>query len=255
MLGDTKNLMFNTIVKGLMREGYEVMEMTPDYRAIRRLENEAPNLWIMYFNGDIADFADLLDHCGNKNFYSEKKVALVGDGQDIDFAAMLVPKDQIITTFKRPVNVKQLVAKLRESANPPAAGGGYSFDPNIKKKILIIDDDPTMLRMIYNMLNGKYEVYMASSGMDGLKFLANYMVDLILLDYEMPIMSGAQVMQTLRDGETTKNIPVMFLTGKNDKETVMKVLSLKPVRYILKSIAPAEWVRDIDDFFESNAAK
>ena len=66
-------------------------------------------------------------------------------------------------------------------------------------------------------------------------FLLKTKVDLILLDYEMPVVDGPQVFQMLRSEEATKNIPVVFLTGVGTREGVTRVMSLKPDGYILKS--------------------
>ena len=58
---------------------------------------------------------------------------------------------------------------------------------------------------------------------------------MILLDYEMPVVDGAQVLQMLRQEPSTQNIPVIFLTGVGGKEQVERVLRLRPTGYILKS--------------------
>ncbi len=120
-----------------------------------------------------------------------------------------------------------------------------------KKKILIVDDDPTMLRMIKSLLGEKYLVYVAGSGMNAITFLATNRVELILLDYEMPVISGAKVLEMIRSEVSTQDIPVMFLTAKNDKESVMQVLALKPEKYLLKTMPPEEWMQNIDDFFSN----
>ena len=71
--------------------------------------------------------------------------------------------------------------------------------------------------------------------MQAIKFLLKRPVDLILLDYEMPIVDGPQVLQMLRQEPATEHIPVIFLTGVGTKEAVQRVMSLKPDGYILKS--------------------
>ena len=73
--------------------------------------------------------------------------------------------------------------------------------------------------------------------------------DLILLDYEMPVTPGPKVMEMLRSESTTKDIPVIFLTGKSDKESVVQVLNLKPEGYILKSVTQNELIEKIAEFF------
>ena len=86
--------------------------------------------------------------------------------------------------------------------------------------------------------------------MNAITFLATNKVDLIFLDYEMPVISGAKVLEMIRSEVSTQDIPVMFLTAKNDRESVMQVLSLKPEKYLLKTMAPEEWMQNIDEFFE-----
>ena len=74
--------------------------------------------------------------------------------------------------------------------------------------------------------------------------------DLILLDYEMPVIDGRQVLEMIRSESDFSAVPVIFLTSKNDKESIMKVLNLKPEGYLLKTMKPAEIVKAVDDFFE-----
>ena len=85
--------------------------------------------------------------------------------------------------------------------------------------------------------------------MNAISFLATNRVDLILLDYEMPVISGLQVFEMLKTGDKTKDIPVIFLTGKDDKETVLKVISAKPEKYLLKNMPAEELLKAVDDFF------
>ena len=90
---------------------------------------------------------------------------------------------------------------------------------------------------------------MANSGMQAIKYLSKNKVDLILLDHEMPVTSGPQVLEMLRSEEETKRIPVMFLTGKSDKESVMAVVALRPEGYFLKTIQREELLEKLQAFF------
>lgn len=118
-----------------------------------------------------------------------------------------------------------------------------------KKKIMLVDDDAMMLRNMNQILKGKYEVLMAPSGILAMTLLGKTVPDLILLDYEMPICDGPQTLAMIRGEETYKDIPVIFLTGVNDKEKIVKVLEYKPQGYLLKSLPSEEIVAKIDDFF------
>lgn len=104
------------------------------------------------------------------------------------------------------------------------------------KHILVIDDDPMMLRLLKNELKDEYNVATAVNGKIALNFLTRKKTDLILLDYEMPEENGVEVLKKLRANETTKDIPVVFLTGINSREKIEKVLSMKPQGYLLKPI-------------------
>lgn len=122
---------------------------------------------------------------------------------------------------------------------------------NSKKQILIVDDDPQYLGLVRNWLKDTYKISAVNSGLQAIKYLGMNKVDLILLDYEMPITSGPQVLEMLRSDDETKSIPVIFLTGKSDKDSVMEVMALKPQGYFLKTIQREELLERLSDFFMS----
>lgn len=105
-----------------------------------------------------------------------------------------------------------------------------------RKHILVVDDDFRMLKLIKRYLEDRYDVATAINGGVALKFLRNKMTDLILLDYEMPDENGPAVLEKLRDNPLTSDIPVVFLTGINDRKKIQQVLALKPQGYLLKPI-------------------
>jgi len=103
-----------------------------------------------------------------------------------------------------------------------------------KKKLLIVDDDGTTLRVLKGMLEHEYDVTIVNSGMNAMKAVGKKRPDVILLDYEMPVCDGRQTLEMLRADEESANIPVIFLTGVNDREHIEAVLSLNPAGYLLK---------------------
>ena len=105
-----------------------------------------------------------------------------------------------------------------------------------KKNILVVDDDPMMLKLIKEQLKDTYSVATAINSSIAFKFLEKKKTDLILLDYEMPGENGAQLLEKVRNNENTAHLPVIFLTGINDKDKIRKVLELKPQGYLLKPI-------------------
>lgn len=105
-----------------------------------------------------------------------------------------------------------------------------------KKHVLIIDDDPVMLKLVNGQLREKYDVATAISGNLALKFLEKKHTDLILLDYEMPGDDGPTVLRKLRNNPETKDIPVLFLTAITQRSKIEDVIALKPQGYLLKPI-------------------
>lgn len=105
-----------------------------------------------------------------------------------------------------------------------------------RKHILIIDDDPHMLKVLKHHLGNKYNVATAVSGSIALRFLQKKKTNLVLLDYAMPQMDGPAVLKQLHANPETKDIPVLFLTGASEKDKIQKALSLNPQGYLLKPI-------------------
>jgi len=103
-----------------------------------------------------------------------------------------------------------------------------------KPEILLVDDNAMTLRSIKSLLDDRYSVTIANSGMKALAAIGKKKPDLILLDYEMPICDGRQTLEMIRADEDMCDIPVIFLTGVNDREHVEAVLKLKPSGYLLK---------------------
>jgi CheY-like chemotaxis protein len=170
------------------------------------------------------------------------QMMLVGEQQDVAYVCDHVPGDLIYHTFNRPIDNNEFVKKVMDYYMKMDAG-------EFKKSILIVDDDPQYLALVREWLKGKYKVSMANSGLQAIKWLGKNKVDLILLDHEMPVTSGPQVLEMLRSDEETKSIPVMFLTGKGDKESVMSVVALKPEGYFLKSIKREDLLEKLEEFF------
>ena len=87
------------------------------------------------------------------------------------------------------------------------------------------------------------------SGLEALQQLARGHFDLILLDYEMPEMDGYEVMGRIRQNPEMSNIPIIFLTGLNDRENVMRIIKHRPDGYILKSMKKPELLDTLERFF------
>ncbi len=118
-----------------------------------------------------------------------------------------------------------------------------------KKKILVVDDSDFMRNKITQLLAADYDMIEAGSSISAIKKITINRPDLVLLDYEMPVCDGRQALEMIRSDEDIADIPVMFLTGRGDKDSVRKVMALKPEGYLLKTMPEADIKNMIDDFF------
>ncbi len=119
-----------------------------------------------------------------------------------------------------------------------------------RHKILVVDDSEFMLARIRQLLSDKYDILESNSSISAIKIIAVNRPDLVLLDYEMPICDGKQALEMIRSDEDIADIPVMFLTGRGDKESVKNVKALKPEGYLLKTMPDDFIMKTVDDFFE-----
>ncbi len=241
---ETPSFLVNAMIKTLNDSGFNVVSAQPDIVEIELIKN-LPDIFIVYLEGDIESFNGTLKYL--KKLMAEdghdRFMFLIGNPLEISTAFEIIPKNMVTTTFTRPVNMHDVLSKLNFLLNDGEATDG-------RKRILVVDDDSVMLRTMHNWFSAKYEVFMANSGMNAISLLAQHHVDLILLDYEMPVVSGLQVFEMLRSEPATANIPVIFLTAKDDKETVMKVVSSKPDKYLLKTMPAEALVKAVEDFFK-----
>ncbi|MDE7289696.1 MAG: response regulator, partial [Oscillospiraceae bacterium] len=127
-------------------------------------------------------------------------------------------------------------AKEEEEAAIAAAVAAKKQENAGRKHILVIDDDRIILKMLKTALSDNYDVTTMVNGVAAEKFLEAKNVDLVILDYEMPIETGADVFRRIKKNPRISHIPVCFLTGVSEREKIMEVMSLKPHGYLLKPI-------------------
>ena len=120
---------------------------------------------------------------------------------------------------------------------------------NQKKKLLVVDDSDTVQLAMKGLLQEDYQITVANSGTSAICCITLERPDLVLLDYDMPVCDGVQVLKMIRSETEFADIPVFFLTGKVDKASVSKVIPLKPEGYLLKSAKPSDIKKNIDRYF------
>ena len=119
---------------------------------------------------------------------------------------------------------------------------------NIKDfTILIVDDVPRNIQVVANILNSKgYKLLFSQSATKAIEIVKNKNIDLILLDIMMPGMDGYEVCREIKEIPDKKDIPVIFLTAKNDIESVTKGFRAGGVDYIVKPFNNEELVARVE---------
>ena len=109
-----------------------------------------------------------------------------------------------------------------------------------QKVVLIVDDEPTNINVVAEILHNLYEIKIATDGVMALEVIDKIKPDLILLDVNMPNMSGYEVASKLKSSEETMNIPFIFLTAKNDAQSIVKGFKYGAIDYISKPFSREE---------------
>jgi putative two-component system response regulator len=109
---------------------------------------------------------------------------------------------------------------------------------NEKKVILAVDDSPENLDVLKSLLTPDYTVKAAINGMMALKIAGKSPPDAILLDVRMPGMDGFEVCRKLKQEESTREIPVIFVTGEDDADMHAMAQELGAVGVMIKPVDP-----------------
>ena len=115
-----------------------------------------------------------------------------------------------------------------------------------RKKIIVVDDVRFMLLRIRESLKGSYDIFSAQSAEKLFEFLETVTPDLILLDMHMPDVDGFEIIARLKADARYAEIPVIFLTGKNDRKSVVRGMSLGAVDVAFKPITDQKLVERIE---------
>src|SRR6266702_2425820 len=107
----------------------------------------------------------------------------------------------------------------------------------MKKKLLAIDDEPTNLQVLRQILRDRYQLIFAPNGEKGVEAAIQHLPDLILLDIMMPGLNGYDVCKALKANPSTKAIPVIFVTAMSEVEDETRGFDAGAVDYIQKPVS------------------
>ena len=241
LYSDKPTFLMTTLKESFEKEGITTGKCDIKMRDLGRLST-LPNIFIvdarlLLENAESRIY--LCDTCIEKG----RRLVIVGDGEEVDNVLKVVSAKIVLTSYKRPLNNREIVAELTERWQELKERGEH-------RRILVVDDSPMFLRTAAEWLEDDYNVSVCPSAMAAIHMIDSNRPDLILLDYEMPVCTGAQFLEMLHAEVSSQDIPVIFLTSRSDKETVQKLIALSPQGYLLKTLPKERILAAIKDFFE-----
>ena len=236
------SFMVDAIGKNLQEAGYTISNVEPVVDELEAHQKEA-EFFVFYLGSFVSEISDVLVYLKDICTEEEKLLLVIGNPTELAAVEEYIPLPTLAAAIERPLNIKNLITEMDYlvQANDDIAR---------RKNILLVDDDPAYLKMIKSWLSLKYRVTIVTSGAQALMYIADNIPDLILLDYDMPVTSGPQLLEMIRHETKVEGIPVIFLTGQGTRESVLNVLALKPDGYLLKSMEQGRLEAAIDAFFE-----
>ena len=235
------------VVKGIQKKfeelGYTVTIISDELAQRIAGFADEKTLVILYLPGDILDDSakgKTLEEINRVIVSRKRRMMIIGESRYHDDLMVFHPALRGFTWIDRPIDMDVLERAVAKELSEEESAGR-------KKRVLIVDDDPSYAKLVRDWIKDDFRCDIVTAGMQAITFLlkipADDQVDMILLDYEMPVVDGTQVLQMLRQDPATEHIPVVFLTGNSKKEAVAKVMGLKPDGYILKSTTREELLK------------
>ena len=245
ILGQSQDFLVTSLLQKLDKAGYKTVCCDGNMISLSRVK-DMPEICILYIDGYERVTDNVLTYLNFRMLREKMYLYIIGSQEEIKFANRCINPSMIMGTFKKPAKVENIVEELDLLCE---RGGKVSGE----KRLLIVDDDSEQVKVLKKWLSSQYIVYNVDSGIKAISFLKqNEFVDLVLLDYEMPGLSGLETYRILKQSALTNEVPIVFLTAKDDKETVTKILKVHPRKYILKSLPQEELVSSINSIFAAS---
>lgn len=220
----------------LSEKGCQIISIAAN-KELKTIEDNIDGI-VIYCGKKILEDTRLLVYLKDVSEGNRVPLFIISDKIEYETIKEYIPEILIAKIYEHPVNTREASAEIIQIIRHELFIA--------KKKILAIDDNATMLRTIQDWLGNTYHVSVATSGLTAMKQLGISKPDLILLDYEMPVCNGKQMLQMLRSDEDCQDIPIVFLTNHSDTKDTIDIVQCGVQGYILKSSPAKEIIKNID---------
>lgn len=143
--------------------------------------------------------------------------------------------DNLITDLDQPWYLLPSIQGERSQAGKNGLES-WPHKPNLGT-ILLVEDEPDCVVVLVTFLNQNgYLVEVATTGEEALEKIGSETYDLVLLDYQLPDISGLDVLRTVRNSPNMLSLPVIIVTGRDDRETIMEMYKARANDYLVKPV-------------------
>lgn len=241
LVANTSSYLVTSIMDVFKEHFLRVLAMDSKHPGIINV-SDTINAIVIYADESVIERDDLVIFAKDLAAERSVKVFMIGIPDELAHLSQIIPAASVEEKYTRPIDVGAVALSIANYVDAQSK--------NEKKTILAVDDSGVFLREINSWFNEKYKVALVNSGLNAIKYLGSHRPDLILLDYEMPVCNGKQVLEMIRSDTECGDIPVIFLTSNSDRDTIIDIMPLNVAGYLLKNL-PAEKIKQyIDDFFD-----
>ena len=122
------------------------------------------------------------------------------------------------------------------------------------KKVLVVDDEIHIVHVVtIKLRNNGYDVVSASDGAEAYELACSEKPDIVVTDYQMPVMSGLELIEKLRETPQTADVPVIMRTARSFAVQEQRKQQLRISKCLSKPFSPKELLRDIEDVLYQEA--
>ncbi|MBQ7557708.1 MAG: response regulator [Lachnospiraceae bacterium] len=241
----TQGIFTKGIEKSLIDKGYKVISVpdSPDLIINHRFDADI----VIYFPEfhDDSHIGVTMSLLGEVCQDDSKVLVLTGDSNDIEVAMKSRGSYRVSRSYPRPVDINSFTNDMEYFSS-------LLVEHNRTKTVYLVDDDENYLSVISSRLSPYMNVSCFSDAKGVLEGMSAVVPDLIIMDYEMPGMNGLELMKSIRQEPETSTIPIIFLTGQNEKDQVYSILQYRPDGYLLKSSSRDTIIDSINRFFDES---
>ncbi|MCR5724633.1 MAG: response regulator transcription factor [Treponema sp.] len=234
VIGDKQRLVVRSFMDSMAAVGINAQIFAPDLSFINMLPLAKIHV-ILCLDSHIG--MDVMDLLVDRVWRYGMHLYVIGKLEEFGMELQLKTKQLPMTVFPSwPISMERLQRAIYRNSQ-------------VRKRILVVDDDPMMLRCVRDWLGESYEVSLVSNSFEAIDYLREHETDLVLLDLEMPGMSGLDLLYQIRHDAKLYAQAIIILTAKADRSFVISAMELHPNGYILKSSSPDEIRQGVNNYF------